>query len=71
MSSIKIKKNVWYLPFYTVGFSVRPQYTGIPHLVLVFGSRKRVLSETALSKGTLSIRINVHRSNLYTQLIFQ
>jgi hypothetical protein len=27
--------TLWYLPFYTAGFSVRPQYTGIPHLYLV------------------------------------
>jgi len=37
----------------------------------IWFQKKTVLSETALSKGTLSIRINVHRSNLHSQLILQ
>jgi hypothetical protein len=34
--------------------------TGIPRLALLTGSRKTALSETALSEGTFSIRINVN-----------
>jgi hypothetical protein len=35
--------------------------------------KKRALSETALivSEGTFSIRINVNRSNLYSQRVLQ
>jgi hypothetical protein len=46
--------------------------TGIPHLALLHWLQKnRALSETALSEGTFPIRINVNRSNLYSQRVLQ
>jgi hypothetical protein len=51
-------------------------YYGIDYVFLSLSAlswfkQNRTLNETALSKGTFSIRINVHRSKLYSHLMFQ
>jgi hypothetical protein len=67
LSMIKtLNFTIWYLPFFAVGFSVGPQYTGICHLVVVTDSRK-----TVLITGTFYVKISVYRCNLYSQLTFQ
>jgi hypothetical protein len=71
MSSVKIKKCMVSAILHSWIFSQTTVYRRPSLSACIWFQKKRVLSETALSKGTLSIRITVHRSNLYTRLILQ